>query len=53
MVQQLPCDNLLANVYFLGYELYFLVVKTICKYSLWNLRYASLKLPMSADFKTP
>ena len=41
-----------GNVYFLVDELYFLVVKTICKYSFWNLRYASLKLPMSPDFKT-
>ena len=42
-----------GNVYLLGYELYFLLVKTILKYSLWNLRYASLKLPMSPDLKTP
>ena len=42
-----------GNVYFLVDELYFLVVKTICKYSFCNLRYASLKLPMTPDFKTP
>ena len=41
------------NVYFLVDELYILVVKTICKYSFCNLRYASLKLPMSPAFKTP
>ena len=42
-----------GNVCYLVDELYFLVVKTICKYSFWNLRYASLKLPMSPNFKTP
>ena len=42
-----------GNVNFLVDELYFLVVKTICKYSFKNLIYASLKLPMLPDFKTP
>ena len=42
-----------GNVYFSVDELDFHVVKTICKYSFQNLRYASLKLPVLPDLKTP
>ena len=42
-----------GNVYVLVNELRFLVVKTIHKYSFLNLRYASLKLAMLSNFKTP